>query len=83
MGIIINIKGEKGIIMATKSKKRTVKKAAHKTVAPAKRKFASECTPRECVRENRELKIHLAVITVLSVMVCVLVAALVIVVLKG
>ncbi len=68
--------------MATKTKKKTVRKAAHKAVAPAKRKFASECTPRECVRENKDLKFHIAVITVLSVIVCVLVAALVVVTLK-
>ena len=68
--------------MATKAKKKIAKKAMHKTAAPAKRKFASECTPRECVRENKDLKFHIAVITVLSIIVCVLVAALVVVTLR-
>ena len=73
-------KGGKGIIMATKAKKKTVRKAVTK---PATRKAASECSPRECIRENRELKMHITIITVLSVLVCVLVAALVLVTLRG
>ena len=66
--------------MATKAKKKIVKKVAAK---PAPRKTAGECTPRECIRENRELKMHITIITVLSVLVCVLVAALVLVTIRG
>ena len=62
--------------MATKTKKTTKKTVC----APAKRRAASECTPRECIRENRLLKMHVTVITVLSIVVCLLVAALVLVI---
>ena len=68
--------------MATKTKKKTTRKAA-KTSAPVRRKSVSECTPRECIRENSDLKLHITIITVLSVIVCVLVAALVLVTLRG
>ena len=65
--------------MATKStkksttKKPAAKKAAVKTVSrPAVQK-----TARECINESDVLRFHMRVITILSVLVCVLVAALV------
>ena len=66
--------------MATKTKKKAVKKAAP---VAAKRRPACECTPRECIRENSVLKMHVTVITILSVVVCMLVAVLVLVALKN
>ena len=66
--------------MATKTKKKTARKTVSRASAP--HKSVSDCTPRECIRENRYLKLHITVITVLSVIVCVLVTALVLVTLR-
>lgn len=60
--------------MATKTKKKGTKTS--KVAAPVKHKCVSECTPRECIRGNKELRLHITVITILSVVVCMLVAAL-------
>ena len=54
----------------------TAKKTTAKTV-PVKHKPASECTMRECIRENKVLRMHITIITVLSVAVCLLVIALI------
>lgn len=69
--------------MVTKStKKTTTKKPATRKakVAPAKAKAsapAQQRTVRECINESEVLRFHMQIITVLSVLVCVLVAALV------
>ena len=62
--------------MATKKTAKKTKKAAPKA-APVRYKSISECTPRECIRENKLLRMHVTIITVLSVAVCLLVIALV------
>jgi hypothetical protein len=62
--------------MATKSKKSTRKAAPKKSSAP-RVKSVSECSPRECIRENKMLKMHVTVITVLSIVVGILVLALI------
>ena len=63
--------------MATKkSTKKTTKKAPAK--APVKHsKSVSECTMKECIQMNKVLKLHVTIITILSLVVCALVAALV------
>ena len=66
--------------MATKStKKSTTKAPAHK--AATKKSVAAKAptskTVRECVNESEVLRFHMKIITILSVLVCVLVAALV------
>ena len=66
--------------MATKAKKKTSKPV--KSSASTRKKSVSECSPRECIRENRELKLHITIITILSVVVCLLVAVLVLVIIK-
>jgi len=62
--------------MATKSTKKTAKKTAKRSAAP-RTKSVSECSPRECIRENKMLKMHVTAITVLSIVVGILVLALV------
>lgn len=63
--------------MATKAKttKRVTKKAPAKV--PVKHKPVGECTMKECIQANKMLKMHIMIITVLSVAVCALVIALV------
>jgi len=65
--------------MATKStKKTTTKKSASKKPAVAKAAApARQRSVRECINESDVLCFHMKIITVLSVLVCVLVAALV------
>lgn len=67
--------------MANKTKKRGVKTTSRAS-AQVKHKPVNECTPRECIRGNRELRLHITVITILSVVVCMLVAALLLVLLR-
>ena len=62
--------------MATKSKKATKKAAPKKTAS--KQRTISDYTVRECIRENKMLKMHVTIITILSIAVCALVFALVI-----
>jgi hypothetical protein len=66
--------------MATKTKKKGTK--TNRVATPVKHKSVSECTPRECIRGNRELRLHITVITILSVVVCMLVAALLLALLR-
>jgi hypothetical protein len=63
--------------MATKkTTKKSTKKSAAK--APAKiNKSVQDMTPRECIQANKLLKMHVTIITVLSIAVCALVVALV------
>jgi len=64
--------------MATKKtvSKKTTKKATAKAPVRAN-KNVQDMTPRECIQANKLLKMHVTIITVLSVAVCALVVALV------
>lgn len=65
--------------MATKSTKKSTKKTASKTPATSARKM----TARECIAAHEVLRFHVKIITVLSIAVCVLVAALLFTVARG
>ena len=62
--------------MATKKKTTTKKTAAKK--APVKAAPARQKTVRECINESDVLRFHVTITTILSLVVCALVAALLI-----
>ena len=62
--------------MATKTRKKTTKRTVS-NASPTRHKSVSDCTVRECIQENKVLKMHVTIITVLSVAVCLLVIALI------